>query len=131
MQLEYKTNKDICYSDLIILFTQAGWTDKIDDLERLEKMVANSQIVVSAWMGTHMIGFARCTTDYVFNGQINNVVVHSNYFDRGIGKELINIILKSSDKVSYLLRGDPHNINFYKSLGFESTDNAFIYKRDG
>ncbi|MCB2308411.1 GNAT family N-acetyltransferase [Clostridium estertheticum] len=63
-------------------------------------MVENSQIVVTAWDEGRMVGFARCTTDYVFNGQINNVVVDSKYRKKGIGKNLINIIFNSSKQVT-------------------------------
>jgi predicted GNAT family acetyltransferase len=46
-------------------------------------MVENSQIVVTAWDEETMVGFARCTTNYVFNGQIKNVVVDSKYRRKG------------------------------------------------
>ena len=92
-------------------------------------MVENSNIIVTAWDDKEMIGFARCTTDYTFNGQINNVVVDKKYKGQGIGKKLINKILESNDKVTYILRADPGNIAFYKNLGFEKADLAVIYKR--
>ena len=76
-----------------------------------------------------MIGFTRCITDKVFNGQINNVVVDENYRGRGIGKQLIQRILGSSDRVTYILRADPENIDFYRNLGFENSDLVVVYRR--
>lgn len=76
-----------------------------------------------------MVGFTRCTTDYVFNGQINNVVVDSKYRGRGIGKALINKILDSSKKVTYMLRGSIRNEEFYRSLGFEDGPISLVYTR--
>lgn len=111
------------------LFNEVGWNDKTDDIDRLKTMVENSQIVVTAWDEETMVGFARCTTNYLFNGQINNVVVDSKYGRKGIGKVLIDTIVDSSKQVTYMLRGSIRNENFYRSLGFEDGPISFIYKR--
>jgi len=92
-------------------------------------MVENSQIVVTAWAEEIMVGFARCTTDYMFNGQINNIVVDPEYRRNGIGKILIHKILDSSKQVTYMLRGSITNEKFYRYLGFEDGPISLIYKR--
>lgn len=127
--IKYSLEKKVDYESLMKLFKQAGWSDKISDLERLKLMVENSQIVVTAWDGEKMVGFARCVTDYVFNGQINNVVVDQEYRGRGIGKELILYILRCSKKVTYILRGDPENVEFYKQIGFKDADLSLVFNR--
>ena len=98
------------------------------DKERFNSMIENSTIVVTAWDKNKLIGFARCLTDFVFNGQINNVVIDKEYKGMGIGKQLVEKILSSSKKVAYILRPDPDNIDFYKKLGFEDSKSV-IYKR--
>lgn len=127
----YYTDRKVDYDRLKTLFNEAGWDDKTNDMSRLKTMVENSQIVVTAWDEEIMVGFARCTTDYVFNGQINNVVVDSKYRRNGIGKTLINMILDSSNQVTYMLRGSVRNEEFYRSLGFEDGPISLIYKRKG
>ncbi len=127
--ITYRTNKEVDFKRLVELFTEVGWTDKTQDMNRLKTMVNNSQIVVTAWDGQMMVGFARCTTDYVFNGQINNVVVDSIYRGKGIGKSLIQRILNSSDKVTYVLRGDQDNIEFYKRMGFGEANLTLTHRR--
>jgi len=124
----YNTDKKVDYDKLRTLFNEVVWTDKTDDINRLKAMVENSQIVVTAWDEEAMVGFARCTTDYVFNGQINNVVVDSKYRRKGIGKVLINTILDSSKQVTYMLRGSIRNEKFYRSLGFEDGPISLIYR---
>jgi ribosomal protein S18 acetylase RimI-like enzyme len=128
MEIEISINRSPDLEKLIHLFQQAGWHDKINKA-RIKSMIEHSNIIVTAWDNKEMVGFARCTTDYTFNGQINNVVVDENYRNQGIGKKLINRILESSDKVTYILRADPGSIDFYKKLGFIESDLAIIYKR--
>jgi len=128
--IKYLTDKSVDYNRLVALFNEVGWNDKTEDISRLQAMVENSQIVVTAWDEEKMIGFARCTTDYVFNGQINNVVVDSSYRRKGIGEVLINKILDSSKQVTYMLRGSIRNEEFYRSLGFEDGPISLVYKRE-
>ena len=71
----YHLDKDVDYNQLINLFEQVGWNDKTQEFGRLQDMVEQSQMIVTAWDAGMMIGFARCNTDHAFNGQINNVVV--------------------------------------------------------
>ncbi|MEW9122182.1 MAG: GNAT family N-acetyltransferase [Thermotaleaceae bacterium] len=127
--IAYHEDKKVDFKKLIELFNGVGWTDKTQDIQRLKQMVENSQILVTAWDKGEMVGFARCITDYVFNGQINNVVVDAQYRNRGVGRSLVSRILASSSGVTYILRGDPENEDFYKALGFEETERAYIYKR--
>lgn len=127
--IEYNLGKKVNFEHLVQLFNQAGWTDKTSDLDRLQLMVENSQIVVTAWDEGNMIGFARCVTDHVFNGQINNVIVDQEYRGRGIGKGLISNILNSSKMVTYILRGDPENVDFYKHMGFKDANLSLVYNR--
>ena len=128
MEIEISINRSPDIEKLILLFQQVGWNDKTD-MARIRSMVQNSDIIVTAWDNEEMVGFARCTTDYTSNGQINNVVVDKKYKGKGIGKKLIRKILGNSDKVAYILRADSDNIDFYKKLGFEKADLAVIYKR--
>ncbi len=129
MDIIFRSDKNVNYEDLITLFNQAGWHDKTIEIERLESMVSNSQVVITAWDYNVMIGFARCVTDFVYNGQINNVVVHNDFKNQGIGKELIKMILNTSEYVTYILRGDSHNKDFYESLGFTNNNLTFTYER--
>ena len=59
------------------------------------------RLPVTAWDKDKLIGFARFLTDFVFNGQINNVVVDKEYKGMGIGKHLINFIKKYGGKSEY------------------------------
>ena len=40
-------------------------------------MIENPTLVVTAWDRERLVGFVRCITDYVLNGQIDNVIVDS------------------------------------------------------
>ncbi len=76
-----------------------------------------------------MVGFVRSTTDRAFDGQINNLVVDSDYRQKGIGERIVRTILQEDPKVTYILRSDPGNEGFFRKLGFEHANSALIHRR--
>lgn len=127
--IKYRKCNEIDFIRLIELFNEAGWQDKTGDFKRLVSMVESSDLVVTAWDFDYMVGFARMTCDEAFNGQINNVVVDPEYQGQGIGKELVKQILAHNPRITYLLRADPENEGFYRSLGFQTAEYALVFPR--
>ncbi len=104
--IKISVSPDIDLSQIKKLFLSAGWDDKVEDEDRLKLMIENSNIIVTAWDNEKIVGFARCTTDYVFNGQIINLVVGPEYRGCGIGKRLIHstLTLKLHKKSAKMLK---------------------------
>jgi len=128
--IEFSTSKTrVDLDQLKVLFAQVGWGDKTKDETRLRYMVENSTLVVTAWDRDRMVGFGRATTDRAFNGQINNVVVASDYRGQGIGRQIMGTMLEEDPRVTYVLRADSENEAFYRELGFDRAERALVYKR--
>lgn len=70
-----------------------------------------------------LIAFARATSDNAFNATIWDVVVHPEFQKKGLGKILMNELIKElrfSNVNTITLFADPQVLNFYKNLGFIS-----------
>ena len=64
------------------------------------------------------------------------LVLHRGYQKKGIGKELMKIMIKESElfgikKVTLEVRKDSDAITFYRKLGFSSVDVLPCYYQDG
>ena len=64
------------------------------------------------------------------------LVLHEDYQKKGIGKELMKIMVKESEvfgikKVTLEVRKDSNAITFYRKLGFSSVDVLPCYYQDG
>lgn len=64
------------------------------------------------------------------------LVLHGDYQKKGIGKELMKIMVKESEvfgikKVTLEVRKDSDAITFYRKLGFSSVDVLPCYYQDG
>ena len=89
--------------------------------QQLCKMLFNSTVVVSLWHHNKLIGFGRATSDLVFRAVLWDVVIDSKHQGLGMGKLIIEAILKnkkirSVEKV-YLMT--TNSSEFYQQLGFK------------
>ncbi len=86
----------------------------------LAMAIAHSDPVISAWDGDLMVGFARATSDRIYRATIWDVVVHPDYQGAGIGRRLVETILRHPHVVQvervYLMT--THQQSFYEKLGF-------------
>jgi len=88
--------------------------------------VAGSDFVTTATINDMLIGIIRCVSDDVSSVYIQDIIVHPNHQNQGIGRELMERVLKRFDHVrqKVLLTDDqPGQLHFYASLGFQNTRN--------
>ena len=60
-----------------------------DDLARLEKMLKNADIIVTARTEQRLVGISRAITDYSFCCYLSDLAVDVDYQGQGIGRRLI------------------------------------------
>ncbi|ABG50914.1 GCN5-related N-acetyltransferase [Trichodesmium erythraeum IMS101] len=121
----FTTDRDIDIYELEDLCNAVGWSRR--PLRKVKKAIQHSFLVVSMWQmrgsQRRLIGFARATSDHAFNATLWDVVVHPDFQSKGLGKALMNYIIKklrSEDISNITLFADPHVVDFYRNLGFIS-----------
>ncbi len=119
------TNKDIDLYALEQLCDTVGWVRR--PVKKVKIAIENSFLIISLSYNENkknkLIAFARATSDNTFNATIWDVVVHPEFQRQGLGKILINEIIKQLryyDINTITLFADPQVLNFYKRLGFIS-----------
>jgi N-acetylglutamate synthase-like GNAT family acetyltransferase len=110
------------------LFAALGWTD-FDGL--LPDLLLNSTYVVSAWDGARLVGMARVVSDRVYISTLQQVGVHPDYQQQGLGSELVRRCMAQFAHTQFLLTYDDRSqISFYARFGFTETANAMIRPRN-
>ena len=122
-RIVFSTNRNIDLYELEELCDAVGWSRR--PLRKVKKAIQHSFLVVTMWEQKgnrrRLIGFSRATSDHAFNATIWDVVVHPSFQGRGLGKALMQQLIKklrSEDISNVTLFADPHVVNFYKNLGF-------------
>jgi len=130
MVITYKINAKIEAHLLAELYSNAGLSRPVDDLNRIKKMIENANLMVTAWDGERLVGAARALSDYSYCTYISDLAIDKEYQNHGIGHELVSEIIKQAGEESnFILLSPPETMEYYPKIGFEIADNAFIVTR--
>ena len=112
-----------------LLDRNAFWA-KSRTINDLKKCLANSDVVISLWVGNEIVGFGRALTDGVYRGVLWDVVIDQNHQGKGFGTLIIKNLLSSKKiqrtKKLYLMTTNKEE--FYSKFSFEevTTQNLLI-----
>lgn len=97
------------------------WAQRVGDPERFLLMISKTDRTVVAWDGPRVVGFARALCDGVTNGYISMVAVAAGQRERGIGRRLVESLMRNDANITWLLRASPGSETFWKKMGFETS----------
>lgn len=128
--LTYSTTNTVTAEQLSQLFERAGMKRPIHDLPRLQKMLDNADITVSAWDGERLVGIARAVTDYAYCCYLSDLAVDDAYQKNGIGSKLVEEVRQVIGELcSLVLISAPGAIDYYPKIGFTLSDKAYVIPR--
>jgi|TARA_B000000565_G_scaffold64126_1_gene42986 citrate lyase synthetase len=114
-----------------LLDNNAFWAKsrKINDLK---KCLANSDVVISLWVGNEIVGFGRALTDGIYRGVLWDIVIDHNFQGKGFGKLIVNNLLSSkkikNTKKLYLMTTNKKL--FYSQLDFQEVTSQNLLIRE-
>lgn len=121
--LYLSTCKQINLEELEQLCDSVGWVRR--PLRKVKFALENSFLIVSIFKmnenNKRLVGFARVTSDGSFNATVWDVVIHPDFQGNGLGKLLMNQVIKELrqyDISTITLFADPEVVKFYKQIGF-------------
>ena len=109
----------------------AFWA-KSRTIKDLKKCLANSDVIVSFWVGNEIVGFGRALSDGVYRGVLWDIVIDENHQGKGFGKSIINNILnskkiKNTEKI-YLMTTNKKL--FYSQMDFKEVTSQNLLVRE-
>jgi predicted N-acetyltransferase YhbS len=128
--LTYRVNSQLDAAEVAELLRDSGINRPVDDLPRIEKMIENANLIVTAWDGARLVGISRSLTDFSYCLYLSDLAVAKAYQKQGIGRELIRHTQECvGDQVMILLLAAPAAKDYYAPLGFDRVDNGWIIPR--
>ena len=129
-------NKVLDLIELDQLLQTVGWSRR--PVRRVKRALDFSILVVGLWRHDNkfprLVGFARCTGDGILEATVWDVAINPVYQGLGLGKELMNYILKELKTTGIskvTLFADAEVVSFYKKQGWilepRGTKCAFWY----
>ena len=96
----------------------------------LKKCLANSDVIISIWVGNEIVGFGRALTDGIYRGVLWDIVIDQNHQGKGFGTLIVNNLLSSKKikKTKKLYLMTTNKKLFYSQLNFKevTTQNLLI-----
>lgn len=130
MEITYKFDTTPSTEVIIELYNNSGLNRPTSNFDRIAKMYANSNLIVTAWDKDKLVGISRSLTDFCYCCYLSDLAVREEYKHAGIGKKLIALTKEKVGAESMvLLLAAPAAIEYYPKIGMEKVDNGFIIKR--
>lgn len=128
--ISYVEAPTVSADQLAALFRSSGINRPVDDLPRLEKMLAHANLVIGAYVDGRLAGIARALTDFSYCCYLSDLAVAKDYQRCGIGRELIRRVKQRvGDESMLLLLSAPAAMAYYPKVGLEKVENGWIIKR--
>ncbi len=132
--LTYKTDVSITVEQFIDVLQRSGLAARrpVGNSARIQIMLDNANLLVTAWNDDKLIGVSRALTDHSYCCYLSDLAVDKAYQGKGIGKQLIEITHEAGGgktNVSLILLSAPDAFSFYERIGLAKIDNGFIIKR--
>lgn len=133
MNIEYRINEAVTTDQFIALLNNStlGKRRPVNDRACMEGMIANSNLIVSAWHENHLVGIARSVTDFHYACYLSDLAVSLDYQRSGIGRQLQRLTQKQlGPKCKLILIAAPSANTYYEQLGFSHNPRCWVLERD-
>lgn len=128
--ISYSDDRNQLAKHVAAVFENSGIKRPYEDLERIQKMIDQADVLLTAWDGERMIGVARALTDFSYCCYLSDLAVDKAYQKHGIGRELVTRLQTIiGDECSLVLLASPIATEYYPKLGFNKSDRAFVIAR--
>ena len=126
--LTYRTNHPVSRAQFIALLQQTslGARRPLAEAERIDAMLQNADLLISAWDDDRLVGIARAVTDYAYCCYLSDLAVDEAYQRRGIGQELLATLKQAlHPQCKIILLAAPQAADYYPHIGFTQHPSAW------
>lgn len=130
--IEYRTGNDFDLDAVLDVYRAStlGARRPVDDRARMAAMLANANLVVTAWDAQLLVGIARSVSDFAYVTYLSDLAVRVSHQRSGIGRELIRRTREAAPGASVVLLAAPAAREYYGRVGFDPHPSAWVMPPD-
>jgi len=133
MNIEYKINAVVSTEQFIELLKTSSLAERrpVDNKPCLQGMLENSNLIVSAWAETKLIGIARSMTDFHYACYLSDLAVDKQFQNTGVGTKLQTLTQEQlGPECKLILIAAPAANAYYEKLGFTQNNRCWVLNRN-
>ena len=100
----------------------------IDDSARMQTMLQQANLVVSAHDDDLLVGISRALSDFSYATYLSCLAVRDSHQRRGIGKQLIRLTQQASLPATLILLAAPKAADYYPHIGMEAHPSCWLLR---
>jgi predicted N-acetyltransferase YhbS len=117
------------FRDVLIASTLAE-RRPVDDVKRLDRMLRQADVIVTAREGKKLVGISRAITDFAYCCYLSDLAVDVAYQHKGIGKRLIEETRTNAGECTTLiLVSAPAAESYYPKIGMQHRPSCWEIRR--
>ena len=126
--ITYRLGNDLDLDAVIDLYIDStiGERRPVENRERMRRMLAEADLVVTAWDGETLVGISRSVTDWVFCTYLSDLAVRLDFQAQGIGRELVRRTRQETPEATVILLAAPKAVEYYPRIGMTQHNSAWI-----
>lgn len=132
MTVVYGQEQDLSVEDYVAVLRETIMRAKrpLENTQRIGKMIAGANFVVTAREHGIILGLARCITDFSWIAYCAELAVKESAQGRGIGRGLLDYIEQAlGPQVGLMLVSEETAKGFYERAGMKFQDAAYFRTR--
>ena len=131
--ISYRTGNILDLDTVIDLYRAStlGQRRPIDDRARMEMMLRNANLVITAWDQDLLVGISRSLSAFTYVTYLSDLAVRESHQRQGIGTELIRRTQDASAPATIILLAAPAAEQYYPHIGFSHHPQAWRLPADG
>ena len=120
MMIDYQLEPTLSAEEFVSVLQKSTLAERrpVDDVERIELMLRNADVIVTARSGSLLVGVSRAITDFAYCTYLSDLAVDAEFQKLGIGRELILRTHAAAGRATRLiLIAAPKARSYYPHIG--------------
>lgn len=127
--IDYQLEPELSADEFIDVLVRStlGERRPVDDRERIELMLRNADLIVTARSNGQLVGISRAITDFAYCTYLSDLAVDETCQKQGIGRELIERTHQAAGlKTRLILIAAPKARTYYPHIGMVPHDSCWM-----
>ncbi len=125
----YQTEPSLTSDEFIELLVRSTLAERrpVEDRERIEAMLRNADLILTARIEGRLVGVARAITDFAYCCYLSDLAVDESCQRQGIGKELMRRVAEAAGpQTKLILLAAPKAVDYYPKIGMVRHESCWV-----
>jgi ribosomal protein S18 acetylase RimI-like enzyme len=130
--ISYNLEPDLSVAEFIDVLVKSSLAERrpISDPKRIEKMLRQADLILTARCDARLIGVARSLSDFSYCTYLSDLAVATEFQGQGIGRELIRRTHElAGHATTLILLAAPKAQAYYPHVGMQRHESCWIIPR--